>query len=195
VILDYRLFELLTADEMEGILAHELAHIESYDTFFNTLVLTTIRLFVAIVTVLLFPVIIFLTGIDRATAWIAGRPRGWTVGISQGFQYLVGIVLAGVLSILTLLFLSYSRRREYQADRRAGEMTGKPVALARALSKIHRATDPRRDLRSFLYIHDDPQREHYPFLSTHPPLDKRVNRLLEQTDAEYSTQQIDRVRS
>lgn len=182
VIIDRRMTRLLTTDELEGIIAHELAHIESYDTFINTLVLTVIRLLVAIVFMLLFPIFVFLAGIDRAAGWIVGQPRRWQPGLSGLFRQFVGVTLIGLLSIFTLLFLAHSRRQEYRADSRAASITGNPVALARALSKIHRATNQYRGFRSLLYIHDEAQRDRYELLSTHPPLEERIDRLLTQAE-------------
>ncbi|MFO8080362.1 MAG: NADH-ubiquinone oxidoreductase-F iron-sulfur binding region domain-containing protein [Armatimonadota bacterium] len=157
VVLDRRLLTLLNHDELEAIVAHELAHMEGYDTFLNTLALTVIRLLVSVVFVLALPFVVFLAGVDRAGAWIVGDPRRPGFGLSELFQRLVAFALLGLLSVVTILFLANSRRQEYRADERAGEVTGKPAALARALTKIHRATDPRRGLYSPLYIHDDPR--------------------------------------
>jgi len=179
VVLDRRLLTLLNPDELEAIVAHELAHMEGYDTFINTIALTAVRLLVSVAFVLALPFIVFLTGIDRAGVWIAGDPRRPGLGLSDLFQRFVALALLGLLSVVTLLFLANSRRQEYRADERAGEVTGQPVALARALTKIHRATDPRRGLYSPLYIHDDPRPDRHPLLSTHPPLSERVDRLLD----------------
>lgn len=176
IILDRRLFELLTLEELEAILAHELAHIERYDTFLNTLALTAARLLVTLVFLALLPVIVFLAGVDRASAWYVGRPNVHHVGLSGLFQRAIAITVALLLSVLTIAFLAHSRRQEFAADRRAAEVTGRPLALARALVKIRRATDPRRGLQRLLYIHDDPS-ERNRWLSTHPPLSERVDQL------------------
>lgn len=178
IVLDRELLSLLTLDELEGILAHELAHMEQYDTFLNTLALTVMRLLVGIVYLFLFPVLLLFVGIDRATDWIAGEPRKRRVGLADLFQYGISLVLAGLLSVFTLLFLAHSRRQEYRADQRAVSVTDDPRALARALSKIHRATEPNRGLTSLLYTHDDQRRRRHPLLSTHPPLAERIDRLL-----------------
>ncbi|MFW5974008.1 MAG: M48 family metallopeptidase [Natrialbaceae archaeon] len=182
VVLDRRLLTLLNHDELEAIVAHELAHMEGYDTFLNTLALTVIRLLVSVVFVLALPFVVFLAGVDRAGAWIVGDPRRRGFGLSDLFQRLVALCLVGLLSVVTLLFLANSRRQEYRADERAGEVTGKPAALARALTKIHRATDPRRGLYSPLYVHDDPRPDRHRLFSTHPPVSERVDRLVERAD-------------
>ena len=177
VVLDPSLFQLLTLDELETIIAHELAHMERLDTFYNTLTMTAMRTLVGVFFVLFFPIVLFLAGIDRAAPWIAGRPGPPRVSLARSFQWLVTLVLSGVLFVFTFGFLAYSRKQEFAADRRAAELTGNPVALARALAKIEEATRPRRGLLAMLYVHDEPDREEQ-WLSTHPPVQERIDRLL-----------------
>lgn len=196
VVLDRRLFGLLTIDELEGIVAHELAHVERYDTFVQTVAVSLMRTLVGLAMLLLLPLLLLLEGIDRATAWFVGRPSAGNVGLAgqtkRGVELLVGVLL----SVVTLLLLAHSRKREYAADERAAEVTGKPVALARALSKIHRATDPRWGLRSLLYIHGDERRDDSlrRLLSTHPPIEDRVDRLVELAGRPAERQYIGRLR-
>ena len=180
IILDRGLLSLLTIEELEGILAHELAHMEQYDTFLNTLAITITRLLIGIVYLFLLPILLVLVGIDRATDWIAGQPRRRSIGLADLFQYGISVVLVSVLSVFTLLFLAHSRRQEYRADQRAVSVTNNPRALARALSKIHHATERNRGITSLLYTHDHQQRQRHPLFSTHPPLEERIDRLLEQ---------------
>lgn len=193
IVLDYRLLRLLTIDELEGILAHELAHMEGYDTFVNTLVITAVRTLVGLVFLLVFPIVLLLVGIDRGAAWFAGNPGQWRYGLAHLFQLGVTVLLGIVLSLFTLAFLARSRRREFVADDRAAAVTGKPESLARALAKIHRASQPQRGLLSLLYIHDekDPVDQ---WLSTHPPLDDRIERLLSQVDRPVGPRYIGRIR-
>lgn len=183
IVLDDDLLRLLTIDELEGIIAHELAHIERYDTFVQTTIVTAMRTVVALLVVLFFPVVLVLLGIDRGAAWIAGRPGEWRYGLAWLFQWALQVLVSVLLSLVTLGVLAYSRRTEYAADRRAAEVTGKPVALARALTKIHRAADPRRGVFSLLYIQRDPDSGARRLLSTHPPLPDRVDRLVQRADS------------
>jgi heat shock protein HtpX len=179
VIIDRSLLRFLTVDELEGILAHELAHLESYDTFLNTLAVTVVRTLSGLVFLLVLPVVLFLAGVDRAAGWFAGRP-GARAGLLRAFQWVVMAVFGAVFGLLTLAYLAYSRRQEYAADRRAAGVTGNPAALARGLAKIERATDPRSGLLSMLYTHEE--RNRHRLLSTHPPLDRRIERLLESSE-------------
>lgn len=183
VVFDRRLFSLLTIEELEGILAHELAHIERRDTFWNTVGVTAARTVVGVGFLFFFPVVVVLLGIERGGAWIAGEPNRDMVGLADYFQQTVLLFLGAVLFLFTLAFYAYSRRQEYAADRRATALTGKPTALARALAKIDRATNPREGLLSMLYIHDERNTPRRQWLSTHPPIDERIDRLLEEADA------------
>jgi heat shock protein HtpX len=183
VVFDRRLFTLLTIDELEGILAHELAHIERRDTFWNTIAITAARILVGLVIAFLFPVVVLLVGIERGSAWIVGQPDREQIGLAGFLHQAVLILVGSVLFVFTLAFYAYSRRQEYAADSRASELTGKPAALARALAKINRATNPRPGLLSLLYIHDEPESARKRWFSTHPPLDSRIDRLLEDANA------------
>lgn len=181
VVLDRRLLDLLTTDELEGILAHELAHAEGYDAFVQTMAVSLLRALGGLVGVVLLPVFLLAYGFDRAMAWIRGRPArraGLGEWLRPGAQLAVGLLL----SVFTLVVLAYSRRREYTADRRATEVTDRPLALARALWKIKRATDPGRGVRSLLYIHGDEGDSLRRLFSTHPPIEERVERLVARAD-------------
>lgn len=195
IVLDYRLLQLLTIDELEAILGHELAHMEGHDTFVNTLVVTAVRTLVGLVFLLLFPVVVFLVGIDRTAAWFAGRPSQRYYGLAHLFQLGVTVFLAAALSPVTLAFLARSRSREFAADRRAAGITNNPAALARALAKIHRASSSRRGLLSLLYIHDDEETDSIErWFSTHPPLQERIDRLLARSDGNLKRQYVGRIR-
>jgi heat shock protein HtpX len=178
VVLDRSLLQLLTVDELEGVLAHELAHVEGYDALLNTLAITVVRSVAGLVSLPLLPVLVFVAGLDRAAGWFAGRP-GERPGLVGLFRWALTLTVGALLSPFTLGYLAYSRRQEYAADRRAADVTGRPAALARGLVKIHRANDPLNGLLSVLYTHEEEDR--HELLSTHPPLDRRVDRLLERS--------------
>lgn len=193
IVLDRQLLTLLSIDELEGILAHELAHLESHHTFVNTLALTAVRTLVGAVMLALAPLVLLLTGLDRSAAWFAGRPTQ-RFGLATLFNAAVTVMLGVLLSLLTLGFLAYSRKQEFAADSRAADVTGNPAALARALEKIHRANQPRSGLLSLLYIHDDRRRHDHPLLSSHPPVEERIDRLLARSDSPDPRQSVQRVR-
>jgi heat shock protein HtpX len=92
---------------------------------------------------------------------------------------------------LTLVLLAHSRRREFTADDRAASVTGNPLALARTLRKIERATKLRWGMTSPLYVHRDDERALTRLLSTHSAMDERVERLIERADRERGSVSIE----
>lgn len=80
----------------------------------------------------------------------------------------------------TILLLARSQRREFAAADRAAEVTGDPLALARALRKIERAARP--DLGLLVPLSSREVEGIGRLLATHPPTDDRVDRLLERAD-------------
>ena len=155
----------LDDDELEGVLAHELAHIKNRD--------------MAVMTV---------ASMLGTLAFIVVR-WGWLFGGRNRNQAPVWVAI--LVSILVwivsfLLIRALSRYREYAADRGAAAITGKPSALASALMKIAGRMDkvPKDDLReqaemnAFFII---PIRAGVVgrLFSTHPPTERRVERLRE----------------
>jgi heat shock protein HtpX len=157
------LLNTLEDDELEGVLAHELAHVKNRD--------------VAVMTVASFlSTLAFLI-----VRW------GWLFGGRGRNQ--APVIVAIVVSLLVwvvsfFLIRALSRYREYSADRGAATITGKPSALASALLKISGRMDqvPKEDLReqaemnAFFII---PIRSGFigKLASTHPPTEKRVEQL------------------
>nr|WP_049890981.1 M48 family metalloprotease [Natrinema versiforme] len=181
VVLDRSLLRLLTLDELEALAAHELAHLERYDAFVQTLAYSVFRLVAGLVFLVLAPFLLPLAGIARAVAWIRGNPASWSrTAFGRLLQVVEGGVVAGFL-LVTLAVRAHSRRREYAADDRAAAVTGKPVALARALRTIQRAAEPSQGLLSTLYVHTEEDDDLTRLLSTHPSTDDRIERLLEQS--------------
>ncbi|WP_126661083.1 M48 family metallopeptidase [Haloterrigena salifodinae] len=178
IVLDRSLLRFLTVDELEGLLAHELAHLEGYDAFVQTLALSVFQTVAGLLFLLVSPLLLATVGAARAIAWMRGRPGAWPHTIFGRLLRRLerGVQLAFLL--VTLAVRAHSRRREYAADDRAAAVTGNPLALARALRKIQRVADPRRGLLSPLYVHtedDDWTR----LFSTHPDTSERVERLVE----------------
>jgi heat shock protein HtpX len=158
----------LNEDELEGVLAHELAHIKNRDVMVMTIAsfLSTIAFIVV------------------RWGWLfgGGRERG-------GNQAPVIVAILASLAVWIISFLlirALSRYREYSADRGGAVITGKPSALASALLKISGRMDkvPKEDLRdqaemnAFFII---PIRSGIVgrLFSTHPSTEKRVERLRE----------------
>ncbi|WP_336344765.1 M48 family metallopeptidase [Halalkalicoccus ordinarius] len=173
LVLDVWLFQLLDGNELTGILAHELAHLENDDGLVRAMVYATVQTLVGVALVVAAPVALALTGIGRGLVWITGRPDNLALRIRAAIGAVVGL---GVF-LVTAFARSRSRRREFAADDRAAEVTGDPLALARALRKIERASMPRIGPFRIPVERDEHPLER--ILSTHPPTDERVERLAE----------------
>jgi len=177
VVVDRRLFALLSLDELESLLAHELAHFERRDALVQTLAYSLTQSVVGLVGIVLFPVVVLTGGIARAVAMLRGTPESWSQSwLGRTHRGAVGVVALTGFAV-TLLVLSYSRRREWAADDRAATVTGNPLALARALRKIERAATPDLGPLTPLYVHGTEENPLSRLLSTHPPMDARVERL------------------
>jgi heat shock protein HtpX len=180
IVVDRRLFRLLSAAEFEALLAHELAHLETRDALVQTVAYSLVQTLVGLVGLVLFPVVVLTGGIARSLALLRGDPSSWSrswLGRTQRYALQVVAVLGFAV---TLLILGYSRRRELAADDRAVEVTGNPIALARALRTIERASKPDFGPLRQLYVHGETDTELSRLLSTHPPMDERIRRLQEQ---------------
>lgn len=111
-------------EELEGVLAHELAHIKNRDTLISTVVASIAGV---------------ITMIANMAQWAAlfggfGRSDDDDNGIAGIVEFIFLIVLAPLAA--TLIQLGISRSREYLADETGGTVSGNPLALASALEKI-----------------------------------------------------------
>ncbi len=170
------IIEKLDDDELEGVIAHELAHIRNRD----------VRLL--IVSIIFVGIFAFLAELAFRSLRFAGSGKRSKNSKGSGGIILVAIVITAVAYLLSLLLrFGISRKREYLADAGSAEMTKKPYALANALRKI--SSDPlieaveSRDVAQ-LFI-DNPKPSTHKSASwdnmfaTHPPIEKRIE-LLEQ---------------
>jgi len=127
------LLETLKSTELEGVIAHEISHIQNYDT----------RL-MAIVSVLI-GMVAFLSDTFMRSLWFGSVSRQSDreeKGNLGSILFLVGIILAIISPIIaTLIQLSISRRREFLADASSALLTHNPEGLASALEKISKSKE------------------------------------------------------
>jgi heat shock protein HtpX len=176
VVLDVSLFRLLSAAELEAVVAHELAHLAARDTLVKTLGYAVVDTLGGLLSVLLLPFVVVVGGLARALAHIRGGTSADGARTAARARAAVGALAVVLLFALTLLLRAHSRRREYAADERAATLTGRPLALARALDRMRRATVPSGPLSRF-YIHGDEDGTLSRLFATHPPMDERIERL------------------
>lgn len=177
LVLDPSLFRILDADELEAILAHELAHLESWDGLIQTLSYSCLRTVVGLLTLALLPALLLVSGIARAAAWVLSDPDAWpATGVRRLYRW-IGHAVSVVFVALTLVIRAHSRRREFAADDRAAAVTGTPRALASALVRIEAASDHYQSIRSPLYVVNESEDPLVQWFSTHPPVEERIERL------------------
>ena len=167
------LLEKLNRDELQGVIAHEMAHIKNRDVLYMLMV------------GIMMGTIVFLADIGlRHLFWTGGTRR--TSSRSGGGQAEVVIFVVAILLMILapiiaqLIYFAISRKREYLADSCSAQFTRYPAGLARALEKIAAApTKLRAATRATapMYI-INPLKQTKKGLSdlssTHPPISERV---------------------
>lgn len=153
----------LDADELRGVLGHELSHVQSRDILVSSVAagLATVVTFLA------------------SFAWLLPFGRG----SGRALKLLLMMVLGPLAALL--IQLAVARTREYQADVAAARMTGDPLALARALRKIELgtaahplpATGPLAAAGHLMIVAPFRPAGLGRLFSTHPPVAERVRRL------------------
>jgi len=160
----------LDADEMEGVLSHELSHIAHRD--------------VAVMTIASF--LSVAAGLMARNALFASMFRGRRDQNTAIILLVVVAVSVAVYVVSFVLIRALSRYRELAADRAGALVTGRPSALASALTKISgdMARIPDRDLRTaeplnafFIAPALRPDNPWSTLLSTHPSLERRLDQL------------------
>ncbi len=157
----------LNQDELEGVIAHELAHVGNRDILIASIAATIAG------------AISMLAYFARFAA-IFGGGRG-SRGRGGGMIGLLATAIVAPIAAM-LIQMAISRSREYDADARAGRLCGKPLALANALQKLHSMVS-RKPMQA------SPSTAHMfivspltgggiaNLFSTHPPVGKRVEAL------------------
>lgn len=160
----------LERSEIEGVIAHELAHIKNYD----------IRL-LSVVTILVGFLALLSDMLLRSHLY--GRRDRKSSGEGQvQVLLMVAAMLMAVLSplIAKLIQLSISRKREYLADSTGVAMTKNPEGLARALEKLSMDREPleaANKATAHLYITNPLKNTNVSFAKffmTHPPIEERI---------------------
>ena len=159
---------ILSDDELEGVIAHELSHVRNRDTLIMTVVATVAG------------AIYMLSDMARWAMFFGGRDDNRERG--NAVSMLVIAILAPIIA--TLIQLAISRSREYMADESGANLCGRPLSLANALRKLY--TFSRQ-----VPMQANPTTAHLfivnpltgggllNLFSTHPPIERRIARLEE----------------
>jgi heat shock protein HtpX len=170
------LLQKLSRDELQGVMAHELSHVQNRDILYATMV-----------GVLVGSIALISDFFLRSFFWGGGRRRK---SEGSGAIGAILLVLAIVLAILApiaakLLQLAVSRQREYLADASGAKLTRYPEGLASALEKIagdREVLEVANRATQHLYIVNPIkpfEKRASNLFSTHPPIEERVRRLRE----------------
>jgi heat shock protein HtpX len=169
--------EKLSRDELQGVMAHEIAHIRNFD----------IRLML-LLAVLVGAVVMLADLFLRVVFWGRGGRRSRGDGKAGGLITIVLIVLAVILAIIApilaqIIQLAVSRQREYLADATAVQFTRYPLGLANALRKIHHDPEVLETANrgtAHLYIANPIKKfeaRAQGLFASHPPMAERIRRL------------------
>ncbi len=172
IVVTKGLLQKLNRAELEGVIAHEMAHIKNYDVLVMTL------------TVVMAGVVVLLSDwILRSFIWGGGKRRRSSKegGNAGAILVVVGLVLA-ILSplIAQLIRLAVSRKREFLADANGAFLSRYPPGLASALRKLDADKEPleaANKATAHLYIVNplkDIKGVVNKMYNTHPPIEERV---------------------
>jgi heat shock protein HtpX len=164
------IMHLLSRDELAGVLAHELGHVKNRDILIGTIAATIAGA---------------ISMIGSMARW--GAIFGGFGGDDEdrGDNFIVVMIVSAVASLAAMLIqMAISRSREFLADQRGAEISGRPLALASALAKLD-AYSKRMPMG-----HVNPATAHMfivnplsgdnsisKLFSTHPPIPERIERL------------------
>ncbi len=169
------LLDLMTPEEVAGVLGHELAHVRNRDILIGTIAATIAGA---------------ISGIANIMGWILMFGFG---GDDDGPNPLAALLLMILAPIAAALIqMAVSRSREYEADRVGAEIVGSPLPLARALKKLGTfhsqvITEARPELAHMYIVSPLSAQTFAELFSTHPPLEARIGRLMEMAQEwEYS---------
>ena len=164
------LLETMTQDETEGVVAHEIAHIANGDMVTMALIQGVVNTFV-----------IFLS---RIAALIVSNFLQGNRGNRGGFSYFSYFIISMIFQVLfgflaNIIVMRFSRQREYRADATSALLVGKHKMIAglEKLKQVHTKVDKKAPELQTMKISNTASNLST-LLSTHPPLQERINRLI-----------------
>lgn len=163
------ILRILNEDELEGVMAHELAHVRNRDTLTSTIAATIAGAITWIAHI-----------IKWSAIWGGGMRRSDNNRSGGVFGALAMAILAPLAAMM--IQMAISRSREYAADEKGAQMSGKPLALANALAKLQKGAQimPLRSgepSTAHLFIVNPFKGGFSSLFSTHPPMEERIKRL------------------
>jgi heat shock protein HtpX len=160
--------DLMKRDEIEGVLAHELAHVKNRDILIGTIAATMAG------------AIMMLASMARWSAIFGGMRSD----DDEGGLGIFGLIAMSIIAPMAamLIQMAISRSREYLADSTGADIAGRPDGLARALEKLEsysrtRPMDANPSTAHMFIVNPLSGRKLAGLFSTHPPIEERVARL------------------
>lgn len=168
------ILQALRPDELEGVLAHEMAHVKNRDILISSVAATIAG------------ALGFFAQMAQWGAMFGGYSGNRDERNGNPLAALVGAIVASVAG--TMIQLAISRSREYEADRVGAEICGRPLSLASALTRIERSAEQMpmnvNPAASHMYIVNplggDALQSVMALFRTHPLTEDRVARLQQQ---------------
>lgn len=162
------ILRLMSSEELEGVLAHELSHVKNRDILISSIAAT------------LAGVIMMLANMVRWAAIFGGMSRDEREDGGGLIQLLAMSILAPIAAML--IQMAISRSREYQADASGAQILHSGESLARALEKLGTASqrlplDASPQTAHLFIVNPLSGRSLAGLFSTHPPLEERIRRL------------------
>jgi len=162
------ILQILDRRELEGVIAHELAHIKNRDTLISTIAATIAGA---------------ISGLANMLHWglfFGAADRDREEGPAGLVSMLALIILAPIAA--TIIQLAISRSREFGADATGAQICGDPHALADALEKLERGVqlfpdDAHPATASLFIVNPLSGKSLLRLFSTHPPTEERIRRL------------------
>ena len=159
----------LNKQELEGVIAHEMAHIANYDIRFMTL------------TAVLVGMVSIIAQLFLRSLWFSNSRDNKKGGVILIIVALIAAILAPIAA--QLVSLAISRKREFTADATGVKFSRFPTGLKNALEKIKHEHPSHQDTRRYpkavatLFISEQFKKKIDSLFSTHPPLDDRIKLL------------------
>jgi len=170
------LIDMMDRQELEGVVAHEMAHVRNYDIRFLSMLAATIGAIVILRDLVLRWFQFGAFGGSRSRRGGRGNNRG------QGIMMVLLVALLVLGPILaTILRLAVSRRREYLADATGAYVTRNPEGLASALEKLGSyqgdGLEVSEGVRHMFIVNPLARHNGVDLFATHPPIQERIDRL------------------
>jgi heat shock protein HtpX len=161
------IMSILNEEELSGVLAHELSHVKNRDILISTIAATAAG------------AIFMLARMAQYAAIFGGGSRD-NNNNNNGIGILFVAIIAPIAAML--IQMAISRSREFEADRKGAEMSGKPLALANALRKLSNGVkrnpvDVNPTTAHMFIVSPFAGKSLFALFSTHPPMEERVKRL------------------